>query len=65
MTAPVAPANPFDALLAELIPSRPETTPVRGPWTKAEQDAHWNALCETVGDTRAMRPQPKAGRQAA
>lgn len=59
MTAPVAPANPFDTLLAELIPSRPETTPVRGPWTKAEQDAHWNALCDAVGDTKAMRDPSK------
>ena len=64
MTAPVTP-NPFDALLVELIPSRPETTPVRGPWTKAEQDAHWDALCEAMGDTKAMRNQPKTGRQAA
>ncbi|MEW2187701.1 hypothetical protein AB0900_30920 [Streptomyces cellulosae] len=65
MTASVAPVNPFDALLAELIPSRPDTTPVRGPWTKTEQDAHWNALCEAMGDIKAMRNPPKPARRAA
>ncbi|MGA5670017.1 hypothetical protein ACPCTG_31620 [Streptomyces pseudogriseolus] len=59
MTAPVAPANRIVVLLAELIPSRPETTPVRGPWTKAEQDAHWNALCDAVGTPGAPRPPTK------
>lgn len=64
MTAPVAPANPFDALLAELIPSCPER-PALEPWSKAEQDAHWDALCEAMGDIKAMRNPPKAGRRAA
>lgn len=60
-----APANRIVVLMAELVPSRPETTPVRGPWTKAEQDAHWNALCDAVGTPGTPRPQPKAGPQAA
>ncbi|MGP3737977.1 hypothetical protein ACTWJ9_33240 (plasmid) [Streptomyces sp. GDS52] len=48
--------SPLDALYAELIPSRPESAPSSGPWTVAEQDAHWARLCEAVGTPGASRP---------
>jgi hypothetical protein len=53
MTAPV---SPIDALLAELVPTRPDPAVSRGPWTEAEQDAHWAQLCEAVGTPGAPRP---------
>ena len=59
MTAP----TPLDRLLAEAIPTRPPNTPTPGPrpeprpWTPAEQDAHWQALCEAVGTPGAPRPR--------
>lgn len=53
-----------DSDLAETIPDGtfggPRATnkpkPAHQPWTKAEQDAHWNALCDAVGATRDRRP---------
>lgn len=47
--------TPYERLLAEAIPIRPED-PHRRPWTAAEQDAHWQALCNTVGTPGAQRP---------
>jgi hypothetical protein len=52
----VTPLTPtMDRLLLELVPTRP-TVATPGPWTREEQDAHWNALCETVGAPRPARP---------
>lgn len=57
-------STPLERLLAETIPTRPppaEPRPRRVPaghrWTRAEQDAHWAALCEAVGATREQRPR--------
>jgi hypothetical protein len=51
------------ALRAELIPTRPAPAPRLEPppkpitpWTRAEQDAHWAALCEALGTPGAPRP---------
>jgi hypothetical protein len=48
--------SPLERLLAETIPQRPEPPPHPGPWTQADQDAHWAALCRTVGTPGAQRP---------
>ena len=48
--------SPLDRLLAETIPSRPAPPPDRSPWTVEEQDAHWAALCRTVGTPGTPRP---------
>lgn len=51
-----------DKDLAETVPdgtfghSRP--APHRSPWTPAEQDRHWQALCHAVGTPNAQRPTP-------
>lgn len=57
--------TPLERLLAETIPTRPTPAPSASrptspgrPWTREEQDAHWNALCQAVGahtDTRPTR----------
>lgn len=55
--------TPLERLLAEDIPTRPPPAmpgPRRVPaghhWTPAEQDAHWNALCEAIGAPKEQRP---------
>ncbi|MBP5913207.1 hypothetical protein F3K34_13285 [Streptomyces sp. LBUM 1486] len=55
--------SPLERLLAEDIPTRPPPAPAaprtstsRQPWTPAEQDAHWNALCHAVGRPDEQRP---------
>ena len=55
--------SPYDRLMAEAIPTRPRPAPKPEPppkpiqpWTRAEQDAHWAALCEAVGTRHARRP---------
>ncbi|MGW5430389.1 hypothetical protein ACWET9_24735 [Streptomyces sp. NPDC004059] len=47
--------SPLDRLLTEAIPIRP-TNPARQPWTDADRDAHWNALCTAVGTPGTPRP---------
>lgn len=56
--------TPLERLLAEDIPTRPPPAaplPRRVPpgyrWTPAEQDAHWQQLCEAVGAPREQRPR--------
>jgi hypothetical protein len=56
--------SPLERLLAEGIPTRPPPAaplPRRVPaghrWTPAEQEAHWQALCEAVGATGESRPR--------
>jgi hypothetical protein len=57
--------SPFDRLLAEAIPIRP-TNPARQPWTQADRDAHWAALCHAVGTPDTPRPnQTPTARQTA
>ncbi|MEU3851764.1 hypothetical protein [Streptomyces sp. NPDC029554] len=48
--------SPLDALLLELVPTRPDPAPPRGPWTEQQQDEHWAQLCEAVGATGEVRP---------
>lgn len=54
--------NAYERLLAEQIPTRPAPAPSAPrpvparSWTPAEQDAHWQALCEAVGTPDARRP---------
>ncbi|UJV42043.1 hypothetical protein [Streptomyces sp. AMCC400023] len=56
--------TPLEKLLAEAIPTRPAPPPNRprpaesrpSAWTRAEQDAHWNALRQAVGAPREQRP---------
>jgi len=55
--------TPLEALLLETIPTRPAPAPgttrqteIARYWTPAEQDAHWQALCEAVGTPDAQRP---------
>jgi hypothetical protein len=47
--------SPLDRLLAEAIPIRP-ANPHRQPWTQADRDAHWAALCRAVGTPGTPRP---------
>jgi len=56
--------SPLERLLAETIPTRPPPAtplPRRVPpghqWTPAEQEAHWQALCQAVGATNEQRPR--------
>ncbi|UOB09117.1 hypothetical protein MQE23_08630 [Streptomyces sp. HP-A2021] len=49
--------SPLEALLLELVPTRPDPAPHRGPWTQGQQDEHWAQLCEAVGTPGAERPQ--------
>jgi hypothetical protein len=56
--------SPLERLLAEGIPTRPPPAtplPRRVPpghqWTPAEQEAHWQALCQAVGATNEQRPR--------
>lgn len=56
--------SPLDRLLAEEIPTCPEPPPPQPHtyqqyWTPAEQDAHWNTLCQAVGTPHAQRPRPE------
>lgn len=65
-------STPLDRLLAEQIPTRPppaEPRPRRFPtghqWTREQQDAHWNDLCDAVGSSeqrpaRHLRALPAA-----
>ncbi|TXJ78585.1 hypothetical protein E2C11_16390 [Streptomyces lavendulae] len=48
--------SPLERLLAEEIPTRPAPAQPWGHWTTEEQDAHWQALCATVGTPDAQRP---------
>ena len=54
--------SPLDALLLELVPTRPDPAPQRpalpnhSQWTEQQQDEHWAALCEAVGTPGAERP---------
>lgn len=48
--------SPLDALLLELVPTRPDPAPPRGLWSEEAQEAHWRALCEAVGTPGASRP---------
>ncbi|MFI8351258.1 hypothetical protein [Streptomyces sp. NPDC085596] len=51
--------SPLDRLLLESVPVRPEARkPAGEPWTQAERDAHWAALCRTVGTPNTQRPNP-------
>jgi hypothetical protein len=45
-------------LAAEAVPDGTfgQTQPANRPWTREEQDAHWNALAYAVGAYRDMRP---------
>jgi hypothetical protein len=45
----------YDRLMAEVIPIKP-TNPARQPWTDADRDAHWDALCHAVGTPGTPRP---------
>lgn len=58
--------TPYDRLMAEAIPIRP-ANPARQPWTDADRDAHWAALCRAVGTPGHPRPHetPAALRPAA
>lgn len=65
-------STPYERLLAETIPTRPppaipmpRRVPAGHSWTAAEQDAHWQALCEAVGAHREERPRLRAVRPAA
>ncbi|MEV7154870.1 hypothetical protein AB0N77_09625 [Streptomyces misionensis] len=49
--------SPLERLLAEAIPVRPQPATPWG-WTQQQQDAHWQALCNTVGTPGAQRPTP-------
>lgn len=62
--------SPFDQLAAESVPTRPAPAPRPCPWSRQQQDAHWNALCHAVGTPNAQRPntppnKPHTGHQAA
>lgn len=48
--------NPYDRLLAEAIPTRPEPAQPWGHWTEEQQDAHWADLCHAVGTPDTPRP---------
>ncbi len=59
--------TPLQRLLLEAIPTRPApapTTPrqteIAHHWTPAEQDAHWQQLCEAVDTPGAPRPHLRA-----
>jgi hypothetical protein len=59
--------TPLERLLAEAIPVRPAPPPdtprqteIGRYWTPAEQDAHWNALCEAVDTPGTPRPHLRA-----
>ena len=59
--------TPLERLLLEAIPTRPAPLPKPepppkpiAPWTEAEQDAHWAALCEAVDTPGAKRPHLRA-----
>lgn len=56
--------TPYERLLAEAIPTRP-TPPPEQPqpsqprptaWTAAEQDRHWNDLCDAIAAPHDRRP---------
>ncbi|WP_060887643.1 hypothetical protein [Streptomyces caniscabiei] len=56
--------TPLERLMAEDIPTRPppaaplpRCVPAGYRWTPAEQDAHWQALCEAVGALKEQRPR--------
>lgn len=41
--------TPFERLMQEAIPVRPETTAgAHSLWTEQEQDRHWDDLCRAV-----------------
>lgn len=54
--------TPYERLLAEAIPARPEPAERPEPahpggyWTREEQDGHWRALCFAIGSPGAQRP---------
>lgn len=50
--------SPLERLLAEAIPVRPQPATPWGHWTQQQQDAHWQALCASVGTPGAQRPTP-------
>lgn len=50
----------LDRLLAESIPTRPAPAEPWRQWTTAEQDAHWNALCDAIGQPNEKRPHHPA-----
>ncbi|WP_264925663.1 hypothetical protein, partial [Streptomyces sp. A012304] len=43
-------------LLLETVPTRPTPATPWGYWTEAQQDDHWNTLCEAVDTPNAKRP---------
>ncbi|MFG3476435.1 hypothetical protein ACGF3K_14385 [Streptomyces sp. NPDC047980] len=53
--------SPLERLIKDAAPNCPEIpkeqrTSTNRPWTRAEQDAHWNDLAEAIGAYRDMRP---------
>ncbi|WP_199572688.1 hypothetical protein [Streptomyces murinus] len=48
-------ADKLSRLYAEATPTRPTPATPWG-WTQQQQDAHWQALCATVGTPDAQRP---------
>lgn len=57
-------STPLERLMAEQIPTRPapaaprpRRVPAGHQWTAEEQDAHWQALCESVGARNEDRPR--------
>lgn len=55
--------TPYERLMAEAIPTRPRRAPrpepppkTVTPWTRDEQNAHWDQLCKAVGTPGATRP---------
>lgn len=59
--------TPLQRLLLETIPVRPTPAPgtprqaeIARYWTTAEQDQHWNDLCDAVDTPGAQRPHLRA-----
>lgn len=51
-----------DQLTRESIPDGTfgQAQPATSPWTRAEQDTHWNDLAEALGAYKDMRPKRRA-----
>lgn len=50
--------SPYERLLTEAIPVRPPAREPGQPWTREEQDDHWDALCDAIGMPGTPRPEP-------